>query len=185
VAFPRCGFDGKLPSRGDFVGRGLPRSFVRPWQAWVDAALAASRLALAEAWLAAWDQTPAWRFALPAGVCGPDAVLGLLMPSLDRAGRRYPLTVAAVFVGASIPPADEAWLDAVEPLALNARAHDWTPEALMLSLEAVPAPDLGSETIAGRWWTTASAGASPARLAVTGLPEPAAFATIIGGRGAP
>ena len=29
------GFYGKMPSRGDFVRRGLPDSFVDPWDAWL------------------------------------------------------------------------------------------------------------------------------------------------------
>ena len=33
------GFWGKLPARGDFVRAGLPRSFVEPWDAWLQSAL--------------------------------------------------------------------------------------------------------------------------------------------------
>jgi type VI secretion system protein ImpM len=171
------GFDGKLPSRGDFVGRGLPRSFLGPWRAWVDASLVASRTALGEAWLAAWLEAPIWHFALPGGVCGPDAVLGLIMPSIDRAGRHYPLTVAAVFVGMSAAPSDLAWLDAVELVALKALTLDQTPDTLEQSLHSVPAPV--RQAGAGSWWTAGSPRVPETRLAAGGLPDPRDFAAMI------
>jgi type VI secretion system protein ImpM len=179
------GFEGKLPSRGDFVGRGLPRSFLRPWQAWVDAALSASRRMLGEAWLPAWLEAPVWRFAMQGGACGPDAVLGLMLPSVDRAGRHYPLTVAAVFIGVQAAPADVAWLDAVEAPALDALALDHAPEALLLSLDAVPGPDAGDGRGSGQWWTAGSPRVPAARISLPGLPPPADFAAMIDAGGAP
>src|SRR5260370_2664306 len=90
------GFCGKLPARGDFVTAGLPRRFAEAWHDWLQPVLAASRRALGEDWLAAWLEAPIWRFALSPGTCGPDSVLGLWMPSVDRVGRHFPLTFAAV-----------------------------------------------------------------------------------------
>ncbi|MGF6592355.1 type VI secretion system-associated protein TagF [Pseudomonas sp. 2835] len=90
------GFYGKLASRGDFVSRGLPRSFIQPWDQWLAAGLVASQQQLAERWLPAYLVSPLWRFALAAGVCGPEAVVGVLMPSIDRVGRYFPLTLAQV-----------------------------------------------------------------------------------------
>ena len=180
-AAPHCGFDGKLPSRGDFVGRGLPRSFLTPWQDWVGAAVSASRDALGENWLPAWLEAPIWRFALPGGASGTDAVLGLLLPSVDRAGRHYPLTVAAVFEGrgpAPDPEAGRSWLDAVEALALDALACDRTPEALTSALAAVPPPAGGLEG-AGAWWTAGSPRVPPRRLALAACPPPSWFAGMI------
>lgn len=36
---------------------------------------------------------PIWRFSAAAGLAGPDAVLGVMMPSVDRVGRQFPLTL--------------------------------------------------------------------------------------------
>jgi type VI secretion system protein ImpM len=171
------GFDGKLPSRGDFIGRGLPKSFLTPWQAWVDASLTASRRTLGETWLPAWMEAPIWRFTLPADACGPDAVLGLTLPSVDRAGRHYPLTVAAVFAGIRTPPADTAWLDAVETLALDALALDHPPEALMDSLNAVPEPTGAPGEPA--WWTTGSPRVPQTHKSTSALPAPETFAGML------
>src|SRR5229473_1881218 len=100
LSIAAIGFCGKLPARGDFVTSGLPRRFTEAWHDWLQPVLAASRRALGEDWLAAWLEAPIWRFALSPGICGPDAVLGLWMPSVDRVGRYFPLTFAAVTPGA-------------------------------------------------------------------------------------
>lgn len=173
----RCGFDGKLPSRGDFVGWGLPRSFLGPWQAWVQAALVSSRLALGEDWLPAWLEAPIWRFALPAGACGPEAALGLTMPSIDRGGRHYPLTVAAVFAGRQFAPAGKDWLDAVELLARDALALDHPPEVLVKALGAVQGPP--DEDGPAGWWTEGSPRVPPTKLALASLPAAGHFAEML------
>src|SRR5690242_17623822 len=93
------GFFGKIPSRGDFVRAGLPGGFVRPWDEWLQLVMAGSRVRLGSDWLPAWMEAPVWRFLLPAGICGPDPVLGVWMPSVDLAGRHFPLTLAIVAPG--------------------------------------------------------------------------------------
>ena len=85
-----AGCYGKLPSLGDFVSRRLPRSFVQPWDAWLQRALAASRARLGAGWLETYLASPFWRFALAPGLCGPEAWVGVLMPSTDRVGRTFP-----------------------------------------------------------------------------------------------
>lgn len=116
------GFYGKLASRGDFVSRGLPQSFIQPWDAWLAAGLLASQSQLGGAWLNAYLVSPLWRFALAPGVCGPDAVTGVLMPSIDRVGRYFPLTVACLLpvdqgLGALVGGADD-WFEQAEALLL-------------------------------------------------------------------
>src|SRR5690348_13402684 len=99
-----AGCYGKLPCLGDFVSRRLPRSFVQPWDAWLQGALSASHAQLGADWIAAYLASPFWRFALPPGLCGPEGWAGVLMPSTDRIGRSFPFTVAT-----PIPPAPVAF----------------------------------------------------------------------------
>lgn len=117
------GFYGKLASRGDFVGRGLPQSFIQPWDTWLAAGLHVSQQQLGEDWLNAYLVSPLWRFALAAGVCGPDAVVGVLMPSIDRVGRYFPLTVAQMLEPdqslAALASAPDVWFEQVEALMLS------------------------------------------------------------------
>jgi type VI secretion system protein ImpM len=89
------GFYGKLPSHGDFLRRRLPDAFVAPWDAWLQDCMAASRASLDGRWLDVFLTSPVWRFVCAPGACGPLAMVGVLAPSVDRAGRYFPLTLAA------------------------------------------------------------------------------------------
>ena len=135
-AFPLTGLYGKVPAHGDFVRRGLPTSFVGPWDAWLQDGMATARERLGDRWVAAWDAAPPWRFALPAGACGPDAVAGVLLTSEDMVGRRFPITLAALLPpGAAMPT--PAWFAALEMAARAGRAGRLDADGLAAS---IPAP---------------------------------------------
>ena len=113
-----AGFFGKVPSHGDFVTRRLPVAFTEPWDAWLQAGMADSRAKLGDDWLPIYLNSPIWRFALGAGVCGPQAWCGVMMPSVDRVGRYFPFTIACEVDGTGMPA--PAWYAALEDLALSA-----------------------------------------------------------------
>jgi type VI secretion system protein ImpM len=180
----QVGFYGKLPSRGDFLRHGLPRSFVDPWDDWWQSAITGSLAALGEAWVPAWMEAPVWRFAIPAGQCGPGAVLGLWMPSVDRAGRHFPLTLARMIAGGDAG-AEAGWLDQAEADGLAALEHDTPPETLagqLLAAPVWPAPEpdlspLGSGQAV--WWTLGAPRVAPTVLVLGGLPDAAAFTAML------
>lgn len=87
------GLYGKLPTHGDFLRRRVADDFVSGWDAWLQRCIAESRASLGEAWLDTYLTSPVWRFALAPGVCGAAAVAGILVPSVDRVGRYFPLTL--------------------------------------------------------------------------------------------
>ena len=87
-----CWF-GKLPFLGDFASRRLPESFIRPWDEWLQPGLAAARDATGERWLDLYLTFPVWRFVMPAGLLGDANWIGVLLPSVDRVGRCFPLTI--------------------------------------------------------------------------------------------
>lgn len=127
------GFCGKLPARGDFIASRLPRSFVDPWYDWLQRCLPASRQALGDEWDAVWNEAPIWRFALAAGICGPGAVIGLWMPSIDRVGRQFPIAFAAIVRDgdlAALIDAGGPFLAAAETAGLDAVADDLEPEQI-------------------------------------------------------
>jgi type VI secretion system protein ImpM len=140
---PLTGLYGKVPAHGDFVRRGLPSSFVSPWDAWLAAGIAAARERLGPHWEAAWDSAPAWRFALPPGMCGPDPVAGVMLPSQDQVGRRFPITLAALLAPGAAPP-DVAWFDALEAAALAGQAGLADADALSAALPLPGAPILAT-----------------------------------------
>jgi type VI secretion system protein ImpM len=122
------GFYGKLPTHGDFLRRRVPDSFVEPWDAWLRECLFASRSALGERWLDVYLTSPAWRFLGARGACGPQAMLGLMAPSVDRVGRYFPLTLvselpqdANLFTAAT---AAAPFLDAAERLVIDTLAAE-------------------------------------------------------------
>lgn len=95
VSDVEVGFYGKLPSHGDFLRRRTSDAFVAAWDAWLQAGLSTSQAALGDRWLDVYLTSPAWRFVCAAGACGPMPVAGVLVPSIDRVGRYFPLTVVA------------------------------------------------------------------------------------------
>jgi type VI secretion system protein ImpM len=122
------GLYGKLPILGDFVSRRLPASFVQTWDAWLQEALCASREQLGSEWLEVYLTSPIWRFVLSPGNCGDKASAGILMPSVDKVGRYFPLTVAAILNEPEALPnlfvTAAAWFDTLEHLALSALEED-------------------------------------------------------------
>ena len=119
------GFYGKLPSHGDFVRRRLTGSFVGLWDSWLQNAIARSKEQLGAGWLDIYLGSPLWRFVFTPGVCGPDMSAGVLMPSVDKAGRYFPLTMVV-----NLP-------DPVNPLPLAAEYDDWFGRAESILLSAL------------------------------------------------
>lgn len=136
-----AGFFGKVSSHGDFVARRLPPSFQNPWDAWLQAGMQASRQALATRWLATYLSSPIWRFALAPRVCGSDAWAGVLMPSVDRVGRHFPLTLAAV-AGAPLEQMTQhgAWYAQLEELALSTLDDGFALDAFDAALLTLTLP---------------------------------------------
>jgi type VI secretion system protein ImpM len=89
------GWYGKLPSLGDFASRRLPPQFVTAWDDWLQQVLSATRRALNERWLDRYLTMPIWRFVFLPGLVGSGGWAGVLMPSVDRVGRHFPLVLAA------------------------------------------------------------------------------------------
>jgi type VI secretion system protein ImpM len=183
----RAGLFGKLPARGDFVRENLPRDFTDLWDAWWQRGLAATQRLPREEWLAAWLESPVWRFMLPPGLCGKNGVLGLWLPSVDKAGRYSPLTIAAAAPDDWAPYAGTmaSFLAVAEQAGLDALEHDLTPADLLQRIQEgfvaddapAPAPDL----VAGRaaWWTAGGPRVAQRLESGTALPEGSRFAALI------
>jgi len=138
----KCGFYGKLPMRGDFVTRALPPGFVTPWDEWLQRCLSFAQAELGEGWLDLYLNCPIWRFAIGAGACGPDAAIGVMIPSVDAVGRYFPLIVASLAPATCLPlraAADQAdWFDAAEAAILWALDDDAAFEQFETGIAALP-----------------------------------------------
>jgi type VI secretion system ImpM family protein len=179
------GWYGKLPSLGDFAGRRLPPLFVEPWDRWLATGLASWRQS-DEAWLDAFLAAPTWRFALGAGVPFKQSpgYAGVLMPSVDRVGRYFPLTVVRPR-GPREERAPAVWLHALEGSAVAALNGDWDAERFDAELGALDdAADTGPVWPAeGRtlWWCERD-GELSTPIAATGLPEVSALVRALARR---
>jgi len=161
------GWYGKLPSLGDFASRRLPPEFIRTWDAWLQEVLQATQAALGEGWLDCYLTTPIWRFALLPGLVGPSGWAGVLMPSVDRVGRQFPLTVAVAL------PSDAAAARAVFDGA------DWfaaLEEAALAALDPTRGPDDLDRALADHAFTLPPTGDADGPVgAVRRLPSAEAF----------
>ncbi|SHN13142.1 type VI secretion system-associated protein TagF [Roseibium suaedae] len=90
----QAGWYGKVPCTGDFIRSGLSAGLIRNLDQWLQELLTAGRQALGDQWQAAYMTAPIWRFVTPAGVFGPAPCAGVIMPSVDRVGRQFPLCLA-------------------------------------------------------------------------------------------
>lgn len=117
-----AGFYGKLPYLGDFVSRRLPADFVNPWDLWLRESLAESQGRLGDAWLATYLTSPLWRFVLTPGIAGQTSWAGALMPSVDRVGRYFPLTLACPVAVDADPLrllGETGWFERLEAVMLS------------------------------------------------------------------
>lgn len=127
--FFKAGYFGKIPSRGDFVSKRLPREFIEPWDYWLQNSISASRTHLAEVWLDTYLTSPIWRFFLSPGICGGSSWIGTLMPSVDKVGRYFPLTLVMPLPLNANPfqffDSTIQWFDDMERLMLSALEEEF------------------------------------------------------------
>jgi len=155
---------GKIAALGDFFRLEVPGSFVTPWDDWLQRTILAARQALGGGWDDCYLSAPIWRFTLSAGLAGPNPALGVMMPSVDRVGRQFPLTL----VHATDPGLDPQRAH----FQADALFHDL--EALALeTLDELPRDTLGERLAALSWQGRAAAEifAGPGALLLTAAAE--------------
>jgi type VI secretion system protein ImpM len=188
---PDIGWFGKVPARGDFVCHGLPQDWVAPWDACLQQVLV---LACTQG-LWPLDFAP-WRFLAWSqetdGQACDRAWAGVLVPSRDRVGRVFPLTVVQRLGRGRAPGPD--WRGAEAALARLADAAldvtDTADPALTENFVSVlselgPVFDSGlafPPEVSGRgslWWCAPAPGDMPQPLAQTWPPEPARLLALL------
>ncbi|PWR22343.1 type VI secretion system-associated protein TagF [Zavarzinia compransoris] len=205
-----AGFYGKLPARGDFVGRRLSEAFVETWDRFLTEGLTAAAGRLGGGFADRYLVSPFWRFALGPGIAGPETVVGVFAPSVDRVGRYFPLTAALELPGESAPAAlaaAEAWLPLAEQAIYDALMPDGSLETLddtIAALPVAPPPAAAPAPEGGRmvqtsllaqgllalaafpappvlFWTLGSVELPPRLLSFGALPSPTVFAAFLDG----
>ncbi|HET6608772.1 MAG TPA: type VI secretion system-associated protein TagF [Rhodopila sp.] len=157
------GFFGKVPARGDFLVRRMPVGFQPAWETWLSALVVAARSDLGPAWPDAWLTAPLWHFTLGRDLVGPFGAAGVLLASVDRVGRFFPLSI----IGAAAPRPDllaDDWARSAEALALAALEDDFEPDYLDAALcKLGPPPAVTGVERTGGVWRLPIEGGWPAR----------------------
>lgn len=161
---------GKMPALGDFFRIGAATELVTPWDRWVQQVLQAARATLGGRFDACYNSAPVWHFALAPSVAGAKGVVGVMMPSVDRVGRQFPL---ALFAQTSVQ--DEAplrvltrqapVLAALEAVALDCLDDHMTREALQARLDPLVLRQAGMPSSIGTFGSAlVLSGAEPEAL---------------------
>jgi type VI secretion system protein ImpM len=188
------GWFGKLPGMDDLAHRRLPEGFQTPWERWLQAGMARLRVRH-EDWQARYLQAPPWCFVLGDEVTGPRCSIGVLAPSIDLAGRCFPVTLVAELdtletelQGDAFAHARQWWAMAARAVregqahALDAVRFEVALHRLFASAGVLPAdagglalPECGQSL-----WFTDPAGAGGLGMASHGLPQDEQFEALFG-----
>jgi len=173
---------GKLPTHGDFIARGLDLAAVGAWDAWISDGLETARASLGARFDDEHERTPPWRFVDGPGRFGHGWRAGAMAPSIDAAGRRFMIVVAAEGLTAREAGGGEAIAEAMEGVIYRAFEGGWDADSVIASA-AEPLAWIAEAPAAGpaptrRWWTLGGPEHGPAM--VEGAPERVFLAVFAG-----
>ncbi|MCC2974191.1 type VI secretion system-associated protein TagF [Massilia sp. IC2-476] len=197
------GYFGKVSTHGDFVSRRLPQDLVQAWDAWLQECMYESQAKLGSTWLERYLNGPLWRFAISPGVLGYEGIGGVMMPSVDRVGRYFPLMVGAVGCPGLMSWFYDhvAWYDTIDELARESLGPTFT----VARFDDAPIPMLAHPAMASKgaarripsdeemaaalasfaldshslWWTDGGPFVQASMLVCRGMPNTHAFVTMI------
>lgn len=133
----QLGYYGKTPHRGDFVRFNLPQSFVKVWDDWLQHVIVSGEQKHDD-WALRYKSAPAYRFVLSSGIAGNDVWIGLLQPSQDKVGRRFPFCLAMSLAESTLPcvaiTSLSAWFDDAEALMARVLSTDYRFDDLQTEL---------------------------------------------------
>jgi type VI secretion system protein ImpM len=190
----RIGFFGKVPTHGDFVSTGLGRTFQTELDNWIQSGLQASEQAYGREWNRLFRTAPPWRFVIEHSLWGPATMVGVLVPSVDRVGRSFPLVIAAKLGSFNGHPRllcfDETWFTAAEALAETSLTRDFDIAGFSAGLKRLRLPHAkqgskgdGSATTDGDrvsiWWTIDVNTGRASGFKTTGAPQTADFLKLM------
>ncbi len=192
VETDRIGFFGKIPSHGDFISEGLDRELIGAIDGWLRSGMHACADLFVDRWTSVFSTFPPIRFIIERGVWGSYAYAGVLMPSRDRVGRKYPLVILAQLGDFKEHPKalylDETWFMAAEALAETSLTTDFDMSRFTTSVKRLRMPkpreddDNLPEPTRGRptslWWHIDAESRRPRGLKIDGKPAATDFVRL-------
>ncbi|MDQ7774649.1 type VI secretion system-associated protein TagF [Paracoccus aminovorans] len=157
-----AGLYGKHPGFGDFISAGLAEGWPG-FADWLQAGLGEWREAQGPDWQPRFDAAPVVRFWIGPALTGAgQALRGVMAPSRDRSGRRFPLVLAQAGGAPPVLEPGQDFHDAAEAALAGLLAADsFDPRAAAAAL-ALPAPGPPVPDWPGFW--AANPALSPERL---------------------
>lgn len=146
---------GKLPAHGDFVARGLSAREQDLWDQGLSRALGSARALWGETFEERYARAPPWRYLLRANHTW---LAGALAPSLDRAGRLFPIMIG---VRGYMPDQGPGFAAGCEDLLYQAIAARWKADELHERATRLPALAAVAPVDEGWWLDGAAALADP------------------------
>ncbi|MGG7566946.1 type VI secretion system-associated protein TagF [Rhodovulum sp. DZ06] len=187
VALAHVGYCGKAPSAGDFIARGLPPAERERLERFLADGLKEAQAA--PGFDEGWAVMPVWRFAARPGALCERLAVGVVCPSVDRVGRRFPLCLLALGeAGEDADPdallvAAAPFLASAEAAAIRALDAGFPPEAAFAEVMAVrrlPAPNpVQAGGAASVWETGGGRYGAAARVPAMGAPSARAVAAAM------
>lgn len=133
----QLGYYGKIPHRGDFVRFNLPQSFITVWDDWLRDVMVQGESRHTD-WADSYTAAPAYRFVLSGGIAGNTPWMGVLIPSADKVGRRFPFCLAVSLAETSLPTQsllnDHGWFNEAEQLLHKVCSSDYVFDELQAEL---------------------------------------------------
>lgn len=136
------GIYGKLPAHGDFIFRNLSPAFINQWDEWLQLYVSASREQIGDEWLDIYLTSPIWRFVLSPGVIDEKIWAGVIMPSVDRVGRFFPVSIVKPLAShqsvSNFLFSQQQWFQQVESYCLLALEGKMDADGLDTSINQLP-----------------------------------------------
>lgn len=186
---------GKLPCVGDFCSQNMSAYLLGTLDAWLSKALQEGQETHGNAWTQAYFETPMHGFlwgkntlhTLPG-----DVVAGVMMPSVDKAGREFPfILMEQISAHPKLPLCTQSlnnWFLHAHCLCADALNEEWSLDRLNHALADLPtlqwAHHNTNATTAkpghSQWFRIEFSGHIHKMLECAGLPQAHAFETLLG-----
>ncbi len=147
---------GKHPAFGDFVTAGeLSGDSIGMMMDWLAQTLGSWRDGVGDTWQQGFDNAPPLRFWIGAALVNGQSLRGVMRPSRDRTGRRFPLVIAQLAGGAApVTESDQTFHDRADAeLGRLCASEGFEPrEAAAALTRALPATPESPATQGTSFW---------------------------------
>ncbi|HEX4856278.1 MAG TPA: type VI secretion system-associated protein TagF [Limnobacter sp.] len=183
---------GKLPCTGDFTCHGMPGEFLSTLDDWLSNLIQQGIQRHGDGWLRAYFNMPVQGFVMRAIPSTENDVVGVWMPSVDRAGRAFPfLLMEFLPCGSCQEPCSVeliGWFVKAAELCSAAMMDEWELKRLENAIRHLPPLSSGESFSVGKamhlkridWYRIEDTKSAHWMMQSAGLPSSTQFNTLMG-----